>query len=86
MPDVNFRLDHWHRSDRLTYLRHRAARQKVVLPIACQFSTHRTQQDDGNLKYDQLNNHGWILGGTDRLKWEAQADIDWLLETKTEGE
>jgi hypothetical protein len=35
---------------------------------------------------DQLNNHGWILGGTDRIKWEVQADIDWLLEARTEGE
>lgn len=29
---------------------------------------------------DQLNNHGWILGGTDRISWAAQADIDLLLE------
>lgn len=34
---------------------------------------------------DQLNNHGWILGGTDRIKWATQADIDWLLEAKAEG-
>lgn len=35
---------------------------------------------------DQLNNHGWILGGTDRIGWAAQADIDVLLEPKGEGE
>ncbi|MBI3652714.1 MAG: cell wall-binding repeat-containing protein [Acidobacteria bacterium] len=35
---------------------------------------------------DQLNNHGWILGGTDRIKWETQADIDGLLEARTESE
>lgn len=35
---------------------------------------------------DQLNNHGWILGGNNRIKWETQAEIDWLLEAKTEGE
>ncbi|HKQ05604.1 MAG TPA: hypothetical protein VJ464_10760 [Blastocatellia bacterium] len=29
---------------------------------------------------DQLNNHGWILGGTDKISWPAQADIDALLE------
>lgn len=29
---------------------------------------------------DQLNNHGWILGGTDRISWSAQASIDLLLE------
>ena len=33
---------------------------------------------------DQLNNHGWILGGTDRISWNAQADIDLLLEAKSE--
>jgi len=33
---------------------------------------------------DQLNNHGWILGGTDKIGWEAQADIDMLLEPKRE--
>ena len=33
---------------------------------------------------DQLNNHGWILGGTDRISWKAQADIDMLLEQKAE--
>lgn len=32
---------------------------------------------------DQLNNHGWILGGTDRISWTAQADIDLLLEVKS---
>ena len=31
---------------------------------------------------DQLNNHGWILGGTDRISWAAQADIDLLLEPR----
>jgi hypothetical protein len=31
---------------------------------------------------DQLNNHGWILGGTDKISWERQADIDLLLEAK----
>ncbi|HXG86182.1 MAG TPA: DUF2231 domain-containing protein [Pyrinomonadaceae bacterium] len=31
---------------------------------------------------DQLNNHGWILGGTDRISWKAQADIDLLLNPK----
>lgn len=31
---------------------------------------------------DHLNNHGWILGGTDRIGWAAQADIDTLLEAK----
>jgi hypothetical protein len=35
---------------------------------------------------DQLNNHGWILGGTDRISWAAQADIDVLLEAKDEAE
>lgn len=35
---------------------------------------------------DQLNNHGWILGGIDLISWRAQADIDWLLEQKDEGE
>ena len=34
---------------------------------------------------DQLNNHGWILGGTDRISWTAQADIDLMLEPR-EGE
>lgn len=34
---------------------------------------------------DQLNNHGWILGGTDRVTWTAQADIDLLLEPKREN-
>lgn len=29
---------------------------------------------------DQLNNHGWILGGTDRIEWTAQAALDALLE------
>lgn len=29
---------------------------------------------------DQLNNHGWILGGTDKISWQAQGDIDWLPE------
>ena len=29
---------------------------------------------------DQLNNHGWILGGTDRISWAAQADL--LLEPR----
>ena len=33
---------------------------------------------------DQLNNHGWILGGTDLISWEAQTDIDMLLEAKSE--
>ena len=33
---------------------------------------------------DQLNNHGWILGETDRVSWTAQADIDMLLEPKSE--
>ena len=32
---------------------------------------------------DQLNNHGWILGGTDRISWTAQADIDLLPEVKS---
>lgn len=31
---------------------------------------------------DQLNNHGWILGDTGRITWNAQADIDLLLEAK----
>ena len=31
---------------------------------------------------DQLNNHGWILGGIDRISWTAQADIDLLLEPR----
>jgi hypothetical protein len=31
---------------------------------------------------DQLNNHGWILGGTDRISWATQADIDLLLEPR----
>lgn len=31
---------------------------------------------------DQLNNHGWILGHTDRISWLVQADIDTLLEAK----
>lgn len=31
---------------------------------------------------DQLVNHGWILGGTDRISWTAQTDIDLLLEVK----
>lgn len=31
---------------------------------------------------DQLNNHGWILGGTDRISQTAQADIDLLLDQK----
>ncbi|HKP38099.1 MAG TPA: hypothetical protein VJT71_14675 [Pyrinomonadaceae bacterium] len=31
---------------------------------------------------DQLNNHGWILGGTDRISWIAQVDIDLLLEPR----
>ena len=35
---------------------------------------------------DQLNNHGWILGGTDRMTWTAQADIDLLLEAKDADE
>ncbi|HKQ52211.1 MAG TPA: hypothetical protein VJT74_07585, partial [Pyrinomonadaceae bacterium] len=35
---------------------------------------------------DQLNNHGWILGGTDRIGWAAQADIDLLLEPGREDE
>ena len=29
---------------------------------------------------DQLNNHGWILGGTDRLGWRTQASLDAVLE------
>jgi len=29
---------------------------------------------------DQLNNHGWILGGTERISWIVQNDIDLLLE------
>lgn len=32
---------------------------------------------------DQLNNHGWILGGTGRISWETQADIDMLLEPRS---
>lgn len=35
---------------------------------------------------DQLINHGWILGGTDRISWAAQADIDVLLDAKNAGE
>lgn len=35
---------------------------------------------------DQLNNHGWVLGGTDRISWMAQAEIDALLEPKSAGE
>ncbi len=35
---------------------------------------------------DQLNNHGWILGGTDKISWQAQADIDVLLEPKDVSE
>ena len=35
---------------------------------------------------DQLNNHGWILGGTDQISWAAQADIDLQLEPKSAGE
>ena len=35
---------------------------------------------------DQLNNHGCILGSTDKISWQAQADIDWLLEPKDMGE
>ena len=31
---------------------------------------------------DQLSNHGWILGSTDRIAWNTQADIDLLLEAK----
>ena len=31
---------------------------------------------------DQLNNHGWILGGTDRISWPSQADLDMLLEAR----
>ena len=31
---------------------------------------------------DQLNNHGWILGGTDRISWTAQANVDVLLEPR----
>ena len=31
---------------------------------------------------DQLNNHGWILGGTDRISWETQAEIDIFLEPR----
>ena len=34
---------------------------------------------------DQLNNHGWILGGTNRISWSAQADIDLLLEPRSGG-
>lgn len=33
---------------------------------------------------DQLNNHGWILGGIDRISWTAQTEIDLLLEAKTD--
>lgn len=33
---------------------------------------------------NQLNDRDWILGGTDRINWEAQADIDWRLEAKAE--
>lgn len=29
---------------------------------------------------DQLTNHGWILGGTRRIPWPVQGDIDDLLE------
>lgn len=32
---------------------------------------------------DQLNNHGWLLGGTDRISWETQADLDLLLEPRS---
>ena len=35
---------------------------------------------------DQLNNHGWILGGTDKISWAAQADIDLLLEARDGGD
>lgn len=31
---------------------------------------------------DQLNNHCWILGGTERISWELQNDIDLLLEAE----
>lgn len=31
---------------------------------------------------DQLNNHGWVLGDTSKISWEAQADIDLLLNQK----
>jgi hypothetical protein len=31
---------------------------------------------------DQLNNHGWILGGTDRISWPVQTRIDGLLEPR----
>lgn len=34
---------------------------------------------------DQLNNHGWILGGTDKIPWTAQADIDWMLNQGETG-
>ena len=29
---------------------------------------------------DQLNNHGWILGGLNKISWPEQAEIDFLLE------
>lgn len=29
-----------------------------------------------------VNNYGWILGDTDKISWQAQGDIDWLLEPK----
>jgi hypothetical protein len=31
---------------------------------------------------DQLANHGWILGDTDRIAWLLQADLDALLEPR----
>ena len=35
---------------------------------------------------DQLNNHGWILGGIDQIRWGAQADIDLVLEPRVSVE
>ena len=40
-------------------------------------------QPEESAPNDQLNNHGWILGGTDKISWETQADLDILLEPRS---
>lgn len=51
----------------------------VVLGIVRCLEMVKPNQTSPN---DQLSNHGWFLGGTDRITWNAQADIDLLLEAK----
>lgn len=83
--------DHWQQAVAGSLLSHMGKHGPMILvrpeglsDAAAQY-LDRVRPPEG-APNDQLNNHGWILGGVDSIRWGAQADIDVLLEKRASGE